>query len=79
MAETGPVPDTKTCADCAEPIAWLWSPRIHDGRGGWVMYERVSDDGFTIRSHRCAPPSGEFSYLGSETPSVEPSLPNESE
>lgn len=76
MAETGPIPDTRDCWHCRTPIAWLWSPRVNDGLGGWVMYERVSDDGFTIRSHRCRPPSGDFYYRGSETPSVEPARPS---
>ena len=71
MSETGPIPDTQTCHCCDERIAWLWSPRVHDGLGGWVKFERVSSDGFTIRSHRCAPPAGDLDYLGSETPPVE--------
>lgn len=72
MAETGPIPDTNTCTDCVAEVAWLWSPRVNDRLGGWVKYERVTADGFTIRSHRCRPPVGEFSYRGSEVPSVEP-------
>ena len=70
MAETGPIPDTATCHVCAASVAWLWSPRLN----GWAMYERVSADGFTVRSHRCQPPRGEFSYRGSEEPSVPPEV-----
>lgn len=72
MSETGPIPDARTCYDCGTAVAWLWSPRVNERMGGWVMYERVSADGMTIRSHRCAAPRGEFSYQGSETASVEP-------
>lgn len=67
MAQTGPTPDSTTCHECREAISWLWSPRVHDGLGGWVKFERVSADGFTIRSHRCRPPRGELDYQGGET------------
>lgn len=67
MSETGPTPTTRTCNDCDTPVIWLWSPRIHNGLGGWVRFERVSEDGMTIRSHRCRPPRGEFSYQGGES------------
>jgi hypothetical protein len=68
MSETGPIPDTKTCRDCGAAILWLWSPRVHSGRGGWVRFTKASEDGMTIRSHRCQPPRGEFSYQGGESP-----------
>jgi len=67
MSETGPIPHTKDCYRCKVPIIWLWSPRVCQGLGGWVMLERVSEDGMTIRSHRCAPPEGPFSYQGGES------------
>ena len=67
MAETGATPDAKDCYRCKTAIIWLWSPRIHDGLGGWVLFERVSEDGMTIRSHRCEPPKGPFDYQGSES------------
>lgn len=67
MAETGPIPDTKDCHRCRVKVIWLWSPRVHGGLGGWVMFERVSEDGMTISSHRCQPPRGEFSYQGGES------------
>lgn len=66
MSETGPLPETTGCYRCATPIVWLWSPRVHRGLGGWVMFQRASPDGYTIRSHRCQPPRGEFDYQGSE-------------
>jgi hypothetical protein len=66
VSETGPTPDTHTCADCAAPILWLWSPRVHRGLGGWVMFTQETDDGMTIRSHRCREPQGDLSYLGGE-------------
>jgi len=67
MAETGPTPDTRDCRECKTAIIWLWSPRVHGGRGGWVKFERASGDGMTIRSHRCQPPRGEFAYQGGES------------
>jgi hypothetical protein len=67
VSETGPTPDTKTCHDCGCAVVWLWSPRVHTGRGGWVKFLRVAADGMTIRSHRCREPRGEFDYQGSET------------
>ena len=67
MAETGPTPDTRDCHDCHEPVLWLWSPRVNRGLGGWVMFQRASDDGMTIRSHRCRDPRGPFDYQGSES------------
>jgi hypothetical protein len=66
VSETGPIPDTGDCHRCRTAIIWLWSPRVHRGLGGWVKFERVTADGMTIRSHRCAPPRGEFDYQGSE-------------
>jgi hypothetical protein len=68
VAETGPVPDTKTCYDCETPILWLWSPRVNKGLGGWVRFTRESDDGMTVRSHRCQPPRGGFGYTEGESP-----------
>jgi hypothetical protein len=64
--ETGAIPDTKTCLHCGAAILWLWSPRVRTF-GDWVMFERVSEDGMTIRSHRCKAPAGEFSYKGGES------------
>jgi hypothetical protein len=67
MAETGPVPDTQDCSRCHTAVVWLWSPRVNKGLGGWVMFHATTPDGMTIRSHRCQPPAGEFSYQGSES------------
>lgn len=67
MSETGPIPDATRCYDCSASVIWLWSPRVNRALGGWVMFQRESEDGMTIRSHRCRPPRGEFSYRGSET------------
>jgi hypothetical protein len=67
MSQTGPTPDTRDCQHCGTAVTWLWSPRVHRGLGGWVMFERASVDGFTIRSHRCREPKGDFDYMASET------------
>lgn len=66
MSETGPTPDTTSCHNCGAGIVWLWSPRVYHGLGGWVMFHQVTEDGMTIRSHRCREPRGEFDYQGSE-------------
>lgn len=66
MVETGPTPDTRDCHDCETPVVWLWSPRVNARLGGWVKFQRESEDGMTIRSHRCRPPRGEFAYRASE-------------
>ena len=66
MSETGPTPDTTTCYECGAAIIWLWSPRVNEGRGGWVKFTRESDDGMTIRSHRCVAPRGAYSYKAGE-------------
>jgi hypothetical protein len=65
--ETGPIPDTKDCRECHVAILWLWSPRVHKGFGGWVRFTVESEDGMTLRSHRCHPPRGEFSYQAGES------------
>ena len=67
MAETGPIPGTEDCDRCHEPVIWLWSPRVHHGLGGWVMFQRASEEGMTIRSHRCRVPAGEFDYTAGES------------
>jgi hypothetical protein len=56
MPETGPVPDAKTCWYCnadgkTTPIIWLWSPRIHGGLGGWVMFTEMYEGSLTISAH----------------------------
>jgi hypothetical protein len=66
VSETGPIPTAATCYDCRAPVIWLWSPRV-EKTGGWVKFERASEDGMTIRSHRCCEPRGEFSYTGGES------------
>jgi hypothetical protein len=68
MSETGPIPNTTTCYRCGEPILWLWSPRVEHGLGGWVRFTKASEDGMTIRSHRCQPPRGDLDYQGGESP-----------
>jgi hypothetical protein len=67
VSETGPTPTTQDCRACHVPILWLWSPRVNGGQGGFVMFTRESEDGLTIRSHRCREPRGEFSYQGGES------------
>jgi hypothetical protein len=62
------MPDTLFARVAPYRLRWLHQARAwNGGRGGFVMFTRESEDGMTIRSHRCREPRGEFSYQGGES------------